>query len=227
MVRRPRSDPAMKARQPVTGLVGHVVDRVRGDSDERRRHVDAPSRRDESQFSTKATPTAGAAEQPTSLTVEPRVRALLVSWGPPTGTPVPFDYQVSWSEGEGAVIDTRATDALSFEIGGLKDGVEYRIRVRARYGPGGAASQSAWVHARARTLPPPENRPPAVGVRLPDLQIGVGQNSTVHLDGAFTDPDGDPLEYLVASGSVRIATVSPERPASRRFVVAGVSPAPP
>ena len=157
----------------------------------------------QSQFSTKATPTAGSADQPTSLTVEPRAGALLLSWGPPTGSTVPFDYQVSWAKGEGSwtPVPPRATGALSFEITGLEDGTEYRVRVRARYGAGGAASQSAWVQARARTLAA-VRLAPVVATPFGAVEVGIDQSRELNLRAGFTDPDGDDSALTFAAVSV-------------------------
>lgn len=71
-------------------------------------------------------------------------------------------------------------------------------------------------------VPDPVNQPPVAALALPAVELGIGQTHTVNLEGAFTDPEGDPLVYeRPTTTRADVATVSAISTGS--FTVQGVS----
>ena len=60
-----------------------------------------------------------------------------------------------------------------------------------------------------RDPPAAANRPPEPVGTLPPLRIGLNEGAaTVHVPGAFRDPDGDPLTYGATTSAAQVAAVS-------------------
>ena len=56
--------------------------------------------------------------------------------------------------------------------------------------------------------PPPSNRAPQATGSIPSVAVAAGESTTVDVDSAFRDPDGDPLTYSATTSSPGIATAS-------------------
>lgn len=72
----------------------------------------------------------------------------------------------------------------------------------------------------------PRNRAPEVrGGALPDREIQLGRTLDLDLSPAFTDPDGDPLNYAVRSSLGDVVTAVPSGDARVRLMAVGVGTA--
>ena len=86
-------------------------------------------------------------------------------------------------------------------VTGVAEGMA-RVTVTATDPGGRSATQSFSVNVEVA------NRIPEVEAAIAGQSVGVGAQATVDLAGAFSDPDGDALDYGATSDTPAVATVS-------------------
>ena len=150
---------------------------------------------------------------PTISAVMQGQNALTVTWSAPTtvGASEVTSYDVRYipssatdkGDDRWRLVTGAATSILSYALGGLADGVEYDIQVRAVNAKGGGA----WsLTAKGETLP---NRPPLAVGSLADLSLRVQDGTkSVAVSGAFRDPDADALTFTASSSSPSVVGTS-------------------
>ena len=113
-----------------------------------------------------STPQVHAADKETSGVVltSPNPGELVISWD--AASPTPVDYRVMWAPSSGPFLSFRVDNTAeagnaypvgtSYTVTGLAEGVEYKVRVRARYGAarGGPWSPPATLEITATEEPP-------------------------------------------------------------------------
>ena len=164
----------------------------------------------------------GASGSITGLTLTtPNAGELLISWSDPS--PVPSDYRIAWAPAsEGYLsyqLDNEAGrgnaypdgSATSYTVRGLPEGVEYQVRIRARFNQGGDGAwsgpwasatvtlASAAVDTTETTTDAPPDPIPTLSLVANDVvtALSLSSDAAGELTATWSAPTESPDDYRV------------------------------